>query len=57
MCGYVVMANRSIEKNTYIDYAGPGKNGQMYFVVVGAFSKYLEIVPMFETDTTKTIEN
>ena len=44
-------------KRIHIDYAGPEKNGQMYFVVVGAFSNYLEIVPMFETDTTKTIEN
>ena len=43
-------------KRLHIDYAGPEKNGQMYFVVVDAFSKYLEIFPMFKTDTTKTIE-
>ena len=39
----------------HIDFVGPEHNGQMYFVV-DAFSKYLEIIPMFKVDASKTVE-
>ena len=43
-------------KRIHIDFAGPESNGQMYLVIVDAFSKYLEIYPMTKTDTPRTIE-
>ena len=43
-------------KRLYIYFAGPETNGQMYFVIVDAYSKYLEIFPMMKTDATRKIE-
>ena len=43
-------------KRLHIDFAGPESNGQMYLVIVDAYSKFLEIFPMTKTDTSKTIE-
>ena len=42
-------------KRLHIDFAGP-ENGQMYLVIVDAYSKYLEIFPMMKTDAPRTIE-
>ena len=43
-------------KRVHIDFAGPEENVQMYLIVDDAYFKYLEIIPMFKTDTTKPIE-
>ena len=32
-------------KRVHIDFTGPEENGQMYLIVVDAYSKYLEIIP------------
>ena len=41
-------------KRIHIDYAGPFL-GKMFLVVVDAYSKYLEIVPMYNATSTTTI--
>ena len=43
-------------KQVHINFAEPEENGQMYLIVVYAYSKYLEIIPMFKNDATKTID-
>ena len=43
-------------KRLHVDFAGPESNGQMYFVIVDAYSKFLEIFPMIKTDAPRMIE-
>ena len=52
----MAMAGRQVLGKDFIEFAGPETIGQMYFVIVDAYSKYLEIFPMMKTDATRTIE-
>ena len=43
-------------KRLNMDFTGPEPNGQMYLIIIDAYSKYLEIFPIIRTDTSRTIE-